>query len=128
VDKSNETVVIAEKIRRWNAEHKPKTPVELWGLLDGVGFSENKADTINKLLREFDHFIQLRTLYKAPLRLHLLGQTTVRGIRFSKYYDAEDISAIRGLYIPKDVRILTDVDKIPSDWVSIQCGEAVIYL
>ncbi len=120
VDKSNETVAIAQKIRKWNIEHKSKMPVELWGLLDGVGFSENKSDTINKLLREFDYFIQLRTLYKAPLRLHLLGLMTVKGIRFSEYYDTEDISAIRERYIPNDVEVIADVARIPSDWVPIQ--------
>lgn len=128
VDKSNETVVIANLISEWNTQHKYESPVELWGLVDGVGFSENKSDTINKLLKHFDYFVQLHTLYKGPLRLHILGQITVKGVRFSEYYDTEDIGAIRDLYIPKEVEVLTDEDKIPTDWTPLNCGEAVIYL
>jgi len=128
VDKSNETVLIAEKIRKWNALHEPEATVELWGLVDGVGFSENKADTINKLLKQFDHFIQLRTLYKAPLRLHVLGQIRVKSIRFTEYYEQEDVAAIKSLYIPNDINILSAFDEIPNDWTPIHCGEAQIFL
>ncbi len=128
VDKSNETVLIAEKIRKWNALHESEGAIELWGLVDGVGFSENKADTINKLLKQFDHFIQLRTLYKAPLRLHVLGQIRVKGVRFTDYYEQEDVSAIKSLYIQNDVNVLSAFDKIPNDWTPIHCGEAQIFL
>ncbi|MCD6296613.1 MAG: hypothetical protein J7M30_05615 [Deltaproteobacteria bacterium] len=129
VDKSNETVQIKEKIQHWNQhQHQHNATVELWGLVDGVGFSENKPDTINKLLKQFDHFIQIRTLYKAPLRLHLLGQITVRGIQFTDYYDKEDVSSIKKLYVPNDINVINAGEKIPNDWTPIQCGEAQIFL
>jgi hypothetical protein len=128
VDKSNETVIIATQIREWREVHRSEPPVELWGLVDGVGFSENKSDTINKMLRNFDHFVQLRTLYKAPLRLHTLKLITVKGVRFSGYYDTEDIDAIRSLYVPDGVQVLANADEIPPDWRSLPCGEALVYL
>ncbi|WP_225073594.1 hypothetical protein [Desulfuromonas sp. CSMB_57] len=128
VDKSNETVSIAGKIKKWNTQNKEKTNVELWGLVDGVGFSENKSDTINKLLKQFNNFVQIKTLYKAPLRLHLLGQIKIKGIFFSDYYDTEDIDAIKNIYVPKDVKVITAKDETLSSWKSIRCGEAVIYI
>jgi len=128
VDKSNETVDIADKIQKWNEGGNGGVPVELWGLVDGVGFSENKPDTINKLLNHFNYFVQLHTLYKAPLRLHKLGHVQVKGILLSEKYDKEDIQAITKLYVPDDVRILTPGKKPPIAWQAIPCGEAAIYL
>lgn len=127
VDKSNETVAIAQKIAQWNNAHASDTPIELWGLVDGVGFSENKPDTINKLLRNFHHFVQLRTLYKAPLRLHFLGHIHVHAIRFSDYYNSDDIDSIRQLYVPPDVAVITSPND-PAGLTSLDCGEAVVYL
>lgn len=128
VDKSNETVQIKHEITQWNANNKNKNPVELWGLVDGVGFSENKPDTINKLLYHFDHFIQLRTLYKAPLKLHSMGAINVRAIQFSDYYDKEDIECIRDLYVPAGVKVLQIYSEANSDWSEIKCGEAIVYI
>lgn len=53
VNKSDETVAIAKEIASWT-QRNPAHPVELWALLDGVGFSENKPQTINKLLVNVD--------------------------------------------------------------------------
>lgn len=128
VDKSNETVQIADKINTWNARHAKTEQVELWGLVDGVGFSENKPDTINKLLRNFHYFIQLNTLYKGPLRAHALGLTTIKAIRFSTYYDSEDIASIRSLYVPDNVTLLSEADSPPSGATAIPAGEATIYV
>ncbi len=128
VDKSNETVQISEKIDEWN-KHNPKSAhIELWGLVDGVGFSENKTDTINKLLRHFSTFIQLKTLYKAPLRLHHLGMIQVKAIKFSEYYDKEDIEFIKELYVPDDVEIISSSNKVDSSWKPVVAGEATVYV
>lgn len=126
VNKSNETVEVAARFARVNV--KRKTPIELWGLIDGVGFSENKADTINKMLRCFDTFVQLNTLYKAPLRLHQLELCNVAAIRFAKTYTDEDVEAISGLYVPKEVRVLRGGDTRPSGTRSILAGRATVYL
>ena len=82
VNKSDETVQIKKDIDLHNKNHKLQK--ELWGLVDGVGFCENKKDTIDKMLGEFDCFIQLKTLYKAGLRLHKLGLIKIKGIIFDK--------------------------------------------
>ena len=68
VNKSDETVIIKEGLNVFNQKHN--TTRELWGLVDGVGFAENKTNTIDKMLFQFDTFIQLNTLYKAALKLH----------------------------------------------------------
>ena len=88
-------------------------PRSSWGSSRWRGFSENKPDTINKLLKHFDYFTQLRTLYKAPLRLHILGHIKVRGIRFSSYYDREDVSAIIDRYVPKGIKVIAPEGEVP---------------
>lgn len=126
VNKSDETVTIARDFAAWRSANQ-NGHVELWGLLDGVGFSENKPQTINKLLRHFDEFIQLRTLYKAGLRLHQLGLTHVEAIRFSKFYNSEMLSSIRQRYVPEDVRVLNDEDPTGSS-AALPAGEATLYI
>lgn len=127
VNKSDETVAIAGEIRAWtkrNANH----PVELWALLDGVGFSENKPETINKLLANVDYFIQLRTLFKAALRAHILGLTKITSIAFSVNYKANEIAQLVDMYVPEDINVLSVGDRIPSRLTSIQAGDATIFL
>jgi hypothetical protein len=126
VDKSNETVQIYSDISTWNRNNTNK--VYLWGLFDGVGYSENKPDTINKLLNNVDHFVQIKTLYKAPLVLHKLGLIKIKGIKFSKYYDHEDIKAIQKLYISDDIKIIINNINEFEKYKKIECGEAYIYI
>jgi hypothetical protein len=128
VDKSNQTVEIAEKLRAANKQlRKPAEQVELWGLLDGVGFSENKKDTLNKMLGEFPCFLQLNTLYKAPLRLHQLGLCRVKAIKFTPYYSSADIRAITEKFVPKDVLVLGKEAPDPK-WTAVLAGRATLYL
>lgn len=127
VDKSNETVAIAKSFSKYNQEN-PNGSMELWGLVDGVGFSENKSDTINKMLQYFETFTQIRTLYKGPLRLHKLGLVKVKSIRFSEYYDSEDIDSILEQYGSDDINVLKKADNAPLNCVEIDAGEAILYV
>lgn len=127
VDKSNETVEISNKIIEYNAGESGRC-VELWGLVDGVGFSENKKDTINKMLQHFETFMQIRTLYKGPLRLHKLGLIRARCIKFSDYYDSDDIDAIVEQYGSDDIDIMTSADASPTGLTEVDAGEAKIYV
>jgi len=126
VDKSNETVQIYKEINKWNKSKDEK--VYLWGLFDGVGYSENKTDTINKLLNSVDHFLQIKTLYKAPLYLHKLGIIKIKSIKFSEYYDNEDIEKIRELYVSKDINIINKGKDETKYNKKVECGEATIYM
>ena len=124
VDKSNETVQIYNSIKDFN--NKNKENISLWGLFDGVGYSENKPDTINKLLRNVDHFLQIKTLYKAPLLLHKMGIVKIKGIKFSDYYDNEDIKKIKEIYIANDIIIFKNENL--KNYKKVECGEASVYL
>lgn len=128
VNKSDETVAIAEHIKASPLQKSATTRMELWGLVDGVGFSENKADTINKMLDHFACFVQLNTLFKAPLRLHELGLCKVHAISLPHRYSSQDKSAIQSKYVPPDVKLVDHGFAPPSSWKGIQASGATLYL
>ncbi len=125
VNKSDETVQIKKDIDFYNSKNSIKK--ELWGLVDGVGFCENKKDTIDKMLGEFDCFIQLKTLYKAGLRLHKLGVVKIKGIIFDEsVYTNEMITEIFNKYGSSEIKILTEKDI--GDGVVVSAGLAKLVI
>lgn len=127
VNKSDETVAINQLIKAWNITKQTPT-VELWALLDGVGFSENKPETINKLLTNIDYFIQLNTLFKAPLRAHKLGLMAVCGISFSSIYSINQIEQLAKLYVSNDIQVIGHTESVWPEWSPIIAGNATIYV
>jgi len=127
-DKSKQTNEIKIQVSQVNKQpDRADCPIELWGLVDGVGFSEKKK-VLNKMLDVFDCFIQLNTLYKAPLRLHELGLCQVAAIQFSSQYKPQDIEAITSLYVPKDVEVLEASATFGGAGKEIPAGLATIFM
>ncbi|TBG27779.1 hypothetical protein ELG79_22085 [Rhizobium leguminosarum] len=129
VNKSDETVAVAREVAAWT-KNNPERPVELWGLLDGVGFSENKPQTLNKLLSNVGHFVQLRTLFKAGLRAHELGLTVVDGIVFEDGLGADAIDFMAHSYVPKGVPVLSKsrIDSLQRKTKIIKAGAASLVI
>lgn len=124
VNKSDETVTIKENIVEYNNINKTKK--ELWGLVDGVGFTENKTNTIDKMLSEFDCFFQLKTLYKIALRLHKIGLIKVKAIRFdSSYYSLTEAIEMCEKYSSPDIKCY---DGVRPTGIEIKAGKAWVYL
>ena len=124
VNKSDETVQVKRDLTKFN--QKNKSNKEHWGLVDGVGFSENKRDTIDKMLTEFDCFIQLKTLYKAGLQLHKLGLVKLKGIRFdSDFYTPDEANAMFSKYGSVDIQLVT---LSIANSTEIKAGKAWLYL
>ena len=125
VDKSNQTVDIKRELMKSNQKYS--TQKQLWGLVDGVGFSENKKDTIDKMLSEFDCFIQLKSIYKAGLQLHKLGLVKIKAIRFNMdFYTQSEASAMFDTYGSVDIQCVTN-NIIPTG-TEIIAGKAWLYL
>jgi hypothetical protein len=127
VNKSDETVNIKRSLSEFNRRNNNNK--ELWGLVDGVGFCENKKDTINKMLDQFDNFIQLKSLYKAALRLHKLGDVVVRGIRFDQnFYSSNDLEAMFQKYASNGIVLVETKEQGELLGNEIQAGKAWIYV
>lgn len=125
VNKSGETVSVKKGLVLHN-ETSP-TKKELWGLVDGVGFIENPENTIFKMLQQFDTFVQLKSLYKAGLKLHKLGIVKIKAIRFDMdFYTENEANEMFELYGSDDIIKVTD-NSIPAGR-EVQAGKAWLYV
>ena len=125
VNKSDETVTIKGGLTAHNQENQ--TNKELWGLVDGVGFTENKPNTIDKMLQEFDCFVQLKTLYKAGLQLHQLGIVNIQAIRFDmNYYSEAHATQMFEKYGSQGIQSI--YDGIVPNGKEIKAGHAWLYI
>lgn len=125
VNKSGETVSVKTGLKKHNRTAPIKK--ELWGLVDGVGFIENPENTIFKMIQQFDTFIQLKSLYKAGLKLHKLGLVKIKAIRFDmSFYSPKEADEMFELYGSDDIIKITD-NSIPKG-KEIPAGKAWIYI
>ncbi len=125
VNKSAETITIKTGLTAHNQRNN--TAKELWGLVDGVGFIENPDNTVFKMLNAFDTFIELKTLYKAGLRLHQLGLVTIRAIKFDMtFYTVAEADAMFAKYGSENIQKVTD-NTTPTG-IAIQAGKAWLYI
>ena len=125
VNKSAETITIKAGLTAHNQSNN--TTKELWGLVDGVGFIENPDNTVFKMLNAFDSFIQLKTLYKAGLRLHQLGLVSIRAIKFDMtFYTVAEADAMFDKYGSENIQKVTD-NTTPAG-TAIQAGKARLYI
>lgn len=125
VNKSGETVSVKTGLKKHNRTAPIKK--ELWGLVDGVGFIENPENTIFKMIQQFDTFVQLKSLYKAGLKLHKLGLVKIKAIRFDmSFYTPKEADEMFELYGSNDIIKITD-NSIPKG-KEIPAGKAWIYI
>lgn len=125
VNKSGETVLVKAGLKKLNETLSLKK--ELWGLVDGVGFIENPENTVFKMINEFDTFVQLKSLYKAGLKLHQLGIVKIKAIRFNmSFYSQQEADDMFELYGSKDIIKITD-NSIP-EGTEVLAGKAWLYI
>ena len=120
VDKSNQTVEIRQILDGTGNG-------QLWGLLDGVGYSENKSGTINKLLQACHVFGQINSLYKFGLACHEAKLVEVKAISFNAGYSAKALAGMSNRYVPGDVEIIQTPSERP-ELVPVGAGWATLLL
>lgn len=126
VNKSAETILVKNGLERCNQTYNTKK--ELWGLVDGVGFIENPANTVFKMIPNFDTFVQLKSLYKAGLRLHKLGIVNIKGIRFDmNFYTQQQANWMYEKYAD-GIQLFEDKDMISPNLKEIRAGKAWLYV
>jgi hypothetical protein len=126
VNKSDEIVSLRQRIDSWN-QISDASPVELWGLVDGVGYSENKANTIDKMLNSFHYFVQVKSAYKAALRAHILGLAKIAGISFDmQFYTVQTRDQMCKRYVPEDIPLIEGT--APPDLTPIPAGHGTVWI
>ncbi len=129
VAKAERTGEYKSEIKEYNLRQPKDGSIFLCALVDGVGFSENKKGTINKILANVDSFVQIKTLYKIGLQLHKLGLCKLKAIQFiNNFYTDDEMTAIKKKYIPNDVLNITEDSKIDPTWKKIMAGYAILYI
>ena len=129
VDKSNETVKIKTQLKEYNKNLPATKQVFLMGSVDGIGFSENSKNTIEKMLEYFDCFFQMNTLFKIPLFLQSKGLiNSISGISFdTSFFDTTLIDHFTStLLSPSNVTNITGTDL--SSLKTITAGKATLIL
>lgn len=102
--------------------------LEMWGLVDGVGYSENVNGTVAPMLEHFDHFIQHKSAYKAVLGAHRLGLCRVVGIRYdSTFYSDKTAKQMHDKY-GGEIEVLGDDDEGPLNARPIEAGKAIVWV
>ncbi len=124
VDKSSTVVAIRRQVDAFNASQQQRS-VELWGLVDGVGYSENKTGTIDKMMPALHCMVQNHSLYKAALRAHSLGLTEIRGIALDpEFYSTQAMEYMLRNYVPRDVKAIDWSSESADDEVIVMAGRA----
>ena len=128
VDKSSTVVAIRRQVDAFNASQKQRS-VELWGLVDGVGYSENKAGTIEKMIPALHCMIQNHSLYKAALRAHVLGLTKIRAIALDpEFYSTQARAHMLQEYVPQDVSVVDWNSAASDDEALVEAGRARLFV
>ena len=70
--------------------------------------------------------MQIKTLYKGPLKLHALGLIRVKGIKFTDNYKSDDIDQITKKYVKGDIHVIRPNQTNPTGLKSVIAGEAII--
>ena len=125
VNKSDETVQIKQDLSKHNKKYGFQK--QLWGIVDGVGFCENKKDTIDKMIGQFDSFLQMKSIYKAGLKLHQLGMTRIKGIKFdNKFYTQDDAERMFAKYCDNDIEFV--VGNKFDKGIPLKAGMAILFV
>ncbi|MDO4705219.1 MAG: hypothetical protein Q4A98_03265 [Comamonadaceae bacterium] len=124
VDKSSTVVAIRRQVDAFNASRQQRS-VELWGLVDGVGYSENKTGTIDKMMPALHCMVQNHSLYKAALRAHSLRLTEIRGIALDpEFYSTQAMEYMLRSYVPRDIKTIDWSSESADDEIVVMAGRA----
>ena len=128
VDKCGTCRNVREAMDVLNRRREANRQLQLWGVVDGVGYSENKNGTINPMLPQFHTFVQAKSLYKAGLALHSLGRCVIVAIKFNyEFYTPHTAQQMIERYVPNGIRVLADGDQVHG-LRAIQAGWATLFV
>lgn len=122
VGKTGRTEDYQARINRYNEENGEE--MELWALVDGCGFGENKG-TLDSILDNVDGFVQQKTFYKIAVELHNRDIIDLKGIKFdSDYYTEEELEGLENWAENRDIMIKEEPS---SNLTEIDGGRAYLY-
>ncbi|WP_307091706.1 hypothetical protein [Rhodococcus sp. SORGH_AS_0301] len=126
VDKAKTNIAIRERLEFY--KDSTQSVLEMWGIVDGIGYSENVNGTLAPMLHTFDDFFQHKSSYKSALAANRLGLCTVLGIRFDEeHYSAANALVMGKKYAP-GVPVLGPTQSAPRSAREVSAGWATIWV
>ncbi|MFJ3392313.1 hypothetical protein [Leifsonia aquatica] len=126
VDKAATNRAIRTRLDAYRAQ--TGRSVEIWGIVDGIGYAENPPRTVYAMLESFDYFVQHNSAYKAVLGAARLGLCHVEAIRYdSSFYTLETANQMHAKY-GAGVPMLTEADAELEECIPVALGRATVYL
>lgn len=90
VDKTKTNAEIRKRLD--NYKQRSNSKLEMWGILDGVGYAENPNGTLVPMLAHFHEFIQHNSLYKVFLALHRMELVEVEAVSYDSSFYSERVA------------------------------------
>lgn len=118
------------RIRELLDQHRRTTGshLELWGIVDGIGYAENPNGTIYPMLRHFDHFVQHNSAYKAVLGAGRLGLVRTVAVMYDMtFYTQVTRQQMHERYGAGTVMI-DDSTEAPAGTRAITAGRATVWV
>ena len=103
--------------------------LELWGIVDGIGYSENPNGTLVPMLDAFHEFFQHNSAYKVLLAAHRIGLIGVNAVRYDESFYTQDVAEVMHHRYAASARMLRGpTEAAPAAAKEISVGRATVYL
>jgi hypothetical protein len=126
VDKAATNGRIRERLE--NYRRRTGSELEMWGIVDGIGYAENPNGTVYPMLRQFDYFVQHNSAYKAVLGAGRLGLATPVAISYDMaFYTEQTRDQMHGRY-GSGVIMIERKEDAPIGTRPVAAGRATVWL
>lgn len=118
------------EIRRRLDEYRTSTgsTLEMWGIVDGIGYAENPNGTVLPMLRHFHEFMQHNSVYKALLAASRLGLCEVAAVLYDSDFYSDVVAEQMHQRYGGTATILDDGAAPPTGTQPIRAGRATVFL
>ncbi|WP_150104641.1 hypothetical protein [Cellulomonas gilvus] len=102
--------------------------LEMWGIVDGIGYAENPNGTVLPMLGYFHEFIQHHSVYKALLAASRLGLCEVAAVQYDSDFYSDGVAAQMHQRYGGTAAHLAAGESAPTGTRSISAGRATVFL
>jgi hypothetical protein len=126
VDKAATNRAIRSTLDRYR--DRTGSDLELWGIVDGIGYAENPSGTVYPMLTDFHYFVQHNSAYKAVLGAGRLGLTMPVAIEYDMTFYTERTRYQMHERYGKGVAMIEGAQHAPAGAKPVKAGRATVWV
>lgn len=126
VDKAATNKVIRSRLNTFRSISSKD--LQMWGIIDGVGYSENVKGTLIPMIESFDHFIQHNSSFKVLLLSHSLKLCNIEGIYYDPTFYSETSADEMHSKYGGNVKMIKNLNESTCAGRMIIAGKATVWL